>query len=161
VTRHVESVRESEIHRKRIDWLVPGRVPIGYLTLLIGVEGLGKSQWLTWLAAMNSLGKLANEPGVTLICSAEDAWDSTIRPRLEAWNANLELVRFVAVYEDGEGDGLLLPDDINDLAREIHDTGATLCTVDPVLAHLGREIDSHKDASTRQALAPLARVADV
>jgi len=161
VTRRVESVRASDIRRKRIEWLVPGRVPVGHLTLLIGVQGLGKSQWLTWLAAANSRGELSGEPGVTLICSAEDAWDSTVRPRLEACNANLDLVRFVEViFEDGEGEGLLLPDDILELSREIHDYGATLVTVDPVLAHLGREIDSHKDASTRQALAPLARVAD-
>ena len=60
---------------------------------------------------------------------------------------------------DGAEDWLTLPQDIEELSRELHDTEANLLTVDPVLAHLGSMIDSHKDASTRLALAPLARLA--
>jgi len=131
------------------------------LSLLIGAQGLGKSTWLAWLAAQHSLGLLNSEPGVTLVCSAEDGWATTIRPRLEAQGANLALIRFVEIaLDDGSADGLRLPEDVAELRRGIHDTGATLVTIDPVLAHLGHEIDSHRDASTRQALAPLARLAD-
>jgi hypothetical protein len=154
--RRVESVPASQVERKQVEWALPGRVAYGYLTLLIGEQGLGKSQWLAWVAAENS-----RRDAVTLVASAEDAWETTIRPRLEAWNARLELVRFVEVaLEDSSADGLLLPDDVDELSREIHDTGATIVTIDPVLAHLGRDIDSHRDASTRQALAPLARLAN-
>ncbi len=153
--RRVESVQASQVLRKAVAWALAGRVAYGYLTLLIGEQGLGKSQWLTWLAAENS-----RAGAVTLVCSAEDGWDTTIRPRLEAWQANLDLVRFVEIaLTDGSADGLLLPDDADELSREIHDTGAKIVTIDPVLAHLGRSIDSHKDASVRQALAPLARLA--
>jgi hypothetical protein len=153
--RRVESVPASQVERKQVAWAIPGRVAYGYLSLLIGEQGLGKSTWLSWLAAQNShVGE------VTLVCSAEDGWDTTIRPRLEAWEADLRLVRFVEVaLADRSADGLLLPDDIDELSREIHDTGAKIVTIDPVLAHLGRGIDSHRDASTRQALAPLARIA--
>lgn len=158
--RRVFSLRAAEVRRKQISWLLPGRVPRGYLTLLIGTQGLGKSQWLAWLAAANSRGELTGEPGVTLVCSAEDAWDTTIKPRLEAWSADLELIRFVGVQVDDGETGLVLPDDVERLREEIGYTGAGLVTVDPVLAHLARDIDSHKDASTRQALAPLARMAD-
>ena len=154
--RRVESVPASQVERKQVRWALPGRAAYGYLTLLIGEQGLGKSQWLSWVAAENS-----RKGAVTLVCSAEDGWDTTIRPRLEACNANLDRVRFVEVaLPDASADGLLLPDDVNELSREIHDTGATIVTIDPVLAHLGRDIDSHRDASTRQALAPIARLAD-
>ncbi len=154
--RRVESVPASQVERKQVRWALPGRAAYGYLTLLIGEQGLGKSQWLAWVAAENS-----RKGAVTLVCSAEDGWETTIRPRLEACNAKLDLVRFVEVaLPDASADGLLLPDDVDELSREIADTCATIVTIDPVLAHLGRDIDSHKDASTRQALAPLARLAD-
>lgn len=154
--RRVESVPASQVERKKVDWALEGRAAYGYLTLLIGEQGLGKSQWLAWVAAENSRNGF-----VTLVASAEDGWETTIRPRLEAWNANLDLVRFVEVaLDDLSADGLLLPDDVGELSREIADTCATVVTIDPVLAHLGRDIDSHRDASTRQALAPLARLAN-
>ncbi len=154
--RRVESVPASRVDRKKVEWALEGRVAYGYLSLLIGEQGLGKSQWLAWVAAENS-----RNGRVTLVASAEDSWDATIRPRLEACNANLELVRFVKVaLPDMSADGLMLPDDVHELSREIAETGASIVTIDPVLAHLGRDIDSHRDASTRQALAPLARLAD-
>lgn len=157
--RRVFSVRASEVKRERVEWLLPGRIPFGYLTLLLGQQGLGKSQLLTWLAAANSRGEFGGS-GVTLMCSAEDGWETTVKPRLEAAGAKLDMVRFLAVsFDDGGEDGLLLPDDIFELERELHDTCANLLTIDPVLAHLGSTVDSHKDASTRQALAPLARLA--
>jgi putative DNA primase/helicase len=154
--RRVESLPASQVGRKNVEWALPGRAAYGYLTLLIGEQGLGKSTWLAWVAAENS-----RRGAVTLVASAEDGWDTTIRPRLEACSANLDLVRFVDVaLDDLSADGLLLPDDVDELAREIADTCATVVTIDPVLAHLGRDIDSHRDASTRQALAPLARLAN-
>jgi AAA domain len=155
VTRRVETHAVSGVKRETVDWALAGRIPVGHLSLLIGEQGLGKSTWLAWLAAEAS--KMSQ---VVLVCSAEDSIATTIKPRLEAWGADLDLVRYVKVaLDDTSEDGLLLPDDVDELSQRIAETGARIVTIDPILAHLGREIDSHRDASTRQALAPLARIA--
>jgi hypothetical protein len=49
--RRVLAQRASEVERRTVEWLDPGRVPIGAVTLLTGVGGLGKSQWTCGLAA--------------------------------------------------------------------------------------------------------------
>jgi hypothetical protein len=159
--RQVVSVAASEVARARVDWLLPGRVPLGYLTLLIGVQGLGKSQWTCALAANVSRGRHGRAPETGLIASAEDSWETTIKPRLEACEADLDRVRFVKVQlHDGEEDGLRLPADVQLLAQELDACDARLLVLDPVVAHLASDVDSHRDHSTRAALAPLARIAD-
>jgi hypothetical protein len=48
----------------------------------------------------------AENPGVTLIATAEDSPSVTVRPRLEAVGANLDRVSFVAIQsDDGLDDG--------------------------------------------------------
>jgi hypothetical protein len=123
------------------------------VTVLAGLGGLGKSQWTALLAAEN--------PGVTLIATAEDSPSTTVRPRLEAVGADLERVHFVSIQtDDGLEDGVTIPDDIDTLDALLAKLGANLLVVDPLVAHLPGEIDSHKDQSVRRALAPLYRLAE-
>ena len=44
MSRRVESVPASDVERKQVDWMLPGRFAYGYLGLLIGEQGLGKSR---------------------------------------------------------------------------------------------------------------------
>lgn len=73
-----------------------GRVPLGLVTVLCGIAGLGKSSWTCLLAGRLSLGELG-PPATTLIATAEDSLATTVRPRLEAVRADLELVKFVKI----------------------------------------------------------------
>jgi AAA domain len=151
--RHAVAEAATRVRRERVEWREPGRVPMRMVTVLAGVGGLGKSQ-LSCLWA-------ANNPGVTLIATAEDSPSATVRPRLEAVNAKLELVQFVSIQcDDGIEDGLTIPDDIDELERLVMELAATLVIVDPLVAHLPLQIDSHKDQSVRRALAPLYRLAE-
>jgi hypothetical protein len=123
------------------------------VTVLAGIGGLGKSQWTALLAAEN--------PGVTLIATAEDSPAVTVRPRLEAVAADLDRVKFARIQsDDGLEDGITIPDDVDTLAELVATSKATLLVVDPLVAHIPMEIDSHKDQSVRRALAPLYRLAD-
>jgi len=81
----------SEVHRETVEWLEPERLPLRMVTVLAGVGGLGKSQ-LSCLFAANNLG-------VTLIATAEDSPSTTVRPRLEAVQADLE--RPLREHQDG------------------------------------------------------------
>lgn len=143
----------ADIQREQVEWLSPGRVPLRMVTVLAGVGGLGKSQWTALLAAEN--------PGVTLIATAEDSPSTTVEPRLAAVQADRERVAFVSIQsDDGFEDGITIPDDIDVLTELVAETGASLLVVDPLVAHLPGGIDSHKDQSVRRALAPLYRLAE-
>jgi hypothetical protein len=147
------------IQRERVEWLEPGRVPIGLVTVLAGVGGLGKSQWTCLLAARLSRGELG-EPAVTLIATAEDSPATTVKPRLEALEADVELVHFITVKtNEGDEDGIAIPDDLQELEHLVDALGVRLLVVDPLVAHLPLQIDSHRDQSVRRALAPLYRLA--
>lgn len=143
----------SQVHRELVEWLEPGRVPLRMVTVLAGVGGLGKSQLSCLLAA--------NNPGVTLIATAEDSPSTTVRPRLEAVEADLERVKFLSIKTaEGIEDGLAIPDDMDELERLVGELAARLVIVDPLVAHLPMHIDSHRDQSVRRALAPLYRLAE-
>jgi AAA domain-containing protein len=158
-SRRVAATPFSQIERKRVEWLDQGRVPIGLVTILGGYGGLGKSQWEIGLCARLSRGELG-EPAVSLIATAEDDEETTVRPRLEAAGANLELVHSLAIQMgDGTEDGLSLPDDLTEVEARVEQLGAKLLIVDPIVAFLPQHIDSHKDQSVRRALAPLYRLA--
>lgn len=153
--RRAVAVPYSTIRRELVEWLVPGRIPHGAVSIVAGEPGLGKSLYSVRLAA-----ELSRRGLPSLLLSAEDAEGATIRPRLDACEADAELVHAVRLDDDGTaGDGLAFPRDVDDLDGLLADTGARLVVIDPVVAHLDGGIDSHKDASVRQALAPLARIA--
>lgn len=149
----------SAIRRERVEWLEPGRVPLGLVTVLAGVGGLGKSQWTNLLAARLSRGELG-EPAGTLIATAEDSESTTVLPRLEALGANTALIRSLTVQsDDGFEDGIAIPDDMDEIEARVAELRVRLLIVDPLVAHLPAQIDSHKDQSVRRALAPLHRLA--
>jgi hypothetical protein len=157
--RRLVTTPAAKIQREQVEWLEPGRVPIGLVTVLAGVGGLGKSQWTCLLAARLSRGELG-EPGVTLIATAEDSPGNTVIPRLEALEANLDLVQFLTIKTNaGDEDGIAIPDDLPALQAMVAANGARLLVIDPLVAHLPSQIDSHRDQAVRRALAPLYRLA--
>jgi hypothetical protein len=159
--RQAFTVRASEVRREAVEWLEPGRVPLGLVTVLAGIAGLGKSSWACLLAARLSRGELLAGPGATVIATAEDSLATTVKPRLEAVQADLGLVEFLKIRtEDGVEDGLSIPDDLPELERIVAESSARLVVVDPLVAHLPSEIDAHKDQHVRRALAPLYRLAE-
>jgi hypothetical protein len=104
-------------------------------------------------------GDLWGEPVASVYATAEDSWSRTLRPRLEAAGADLELVHFVGIG-DYEG-GLSIPGDVDQLASAMESVGARLLVLDPLNAHLHSAIDTYRDSAVRQALAPLATRMDV
>jgi putative DNA primase/helicase len=155
----LRAVSFSQVKRERVDWLVPGLVPLGSVTVLAGVMGLGKSQWTCLVAAELSRGDLDGRPGISLLATAEDSLEGTVRPRLEALGADLDLVQHVELADEHDMGGLTLPNDLEELEALIIEREARLVVIDPILAHLGEKVDSYKDQSVRRVLAPLSRLA--
>jgi hypothetical protein len=157
--RNVAVEYGAQVHRTRQRWLDPGRVPLGLVTVLSGYGGLGKSQWTLALAGRVTRGELG-DPAPVLIATSEDSIAATVKPRLEAVQADPNLYAFIKVQtDDGLEDGISLPEDIERIEEQIHAIGAKLLIVDPLVAHLPGDVDSHKDQSVRRALAPLYRMA--
>jgi len=123
----------SAIRREHVEWLLPGRVPRGSVTVLCGVGGLGKSTWTCLLAAQHA--------GVTLIATAEDTPATTVVPRLQAVGADLDRVRFLTIrtHDDLE-DGIEIPGDMAEVEQSVADTGSDAVVIDPLGAHLSDHI---------------------
>jgi len=83
------------------DWLWPGRIPCGSLTLLCGDQGRGKSLLTLDMAARVSAGLPwphggpPAAPADVLIFSAEDSLGRTVRNRLLAAGADLDRVHYI------------------------------------------------------------------
>lgn len=141
-----------------------GRIPAGSLGLAAGREGTGKSSFLIWLAARITTGTLPGSlsgPRAVIYVAVEDSWKYTIVPRLMAAGADLDRVYRAEVHliED-IAVSLSLPADNQLLEQAITDYGVAMVALDPLLSAISDTLDTHVNRQVRQALDPLARVAD-
>ena len=172
--------RVSDVELEEVKWLVPGRIPLGKIALLEGDPGLGKSTLLVDIAARATTGSPMPDgthgdlagPTNAIILSAEDGAGDTIRPRLEAAGADLRRAYILEAVESASthlsrADHPVVPDrrpptllDVDALRRAIIDVGAKLVTIDPLMAFLPSQSDSHRDQDVRRVLAPLKDLAE-
>ncbi len=166
-------VRLEDVQPESVDWLWPGRIAAGKLTLIAGDPGLGKSFLTLDLAARVSRGGVWPDapgvyikPGGVVLLSAEDGIADTIRPRLDAAGADvsriiaLEAVRMVGGDGQESARSFDLSRDtpaLEDAIRSVDD--CRLVVIDPVTAYLGG-VDSHKNAEIRGVLSPLGALAE-
>jgi len=83
--------------RKSIDWLWPGYIPLGKVTLLEGASGTGKSYLGLDIAARVSRGapwpgqvQGPQQAGHVLLLASEDGRDDTLLPRLTTMGADFD-----------------------------------------------------------------------
>jgi hypothetical protein len=142
-----------------------GRIPAGSLGLAAGREGTGKSSFLIWLAAKITTGTLPGSlcglaRGVIYV-AVEDSWKYTIVPRLMAAGADLKLVYRAEVQAvEGDAVSLSLPADNRLLEEAITANDIAMVALDPLMSAISDSLDTHVNRQVRQALDPLARMAD-
>lgn len=160
--RQVDLVPASSVRMEQTLWAWQDRVPLGGVTLVAGQEGSGKTTILADVLARATRGQLQGdlygEPTGAVYATAEDSWARTLAPRMAAAGADLDRIFFVQV--DGLNGGLSIPGDLMSLVQRMKETGSRLLVLDPLGAHLGSTLDTHRDAAVRQALAPLAGYMD-
>lgn len=155
----------ADIRRQAIRWVWRDRLSLSSIGILAGAPGGGKSMLTTLLAAELSRGTLPGallgRPAPSIFMSLEDDRAAVLKPRLEAAQADLDLVSFLDVSDDETEDTIsfVLPDHLDLLAEAVWQTRPALVVVDPIGAAMNGNVDSHKDASVRSVLAPLARLA--
>lgn len=160
----------SEYQLQTVDWAWTDYIPAAAITIIDGDPGLGKSQFTCWLAASVSNHRRMpdassvpdNLPTGVLMLSAEDDPNRTIRPRLEAVGGDLNQIKFFAGIETFDGDerGFTLPRDVDLLERVVNEHGVGLVVIDPFVAYLDGSLSMNNDSHVRQALKPLAAMAE-
>lgn len=151
----------AQIKAEPVTWLWRGWVPLGHLTVLLGDPKLGKSTLAFQLAADVSRGHAEGDlsaPADALIVTFEDHIAQTVKPRILA--AGGDSTRIHELAAPALETPLVLPGDVDEIVSLAESLSARLIIIDPLSAALGSEIDSHKDASVRRALAPLAAAAE-
>ena len=158
------TLKLSQVQKKPVEWLWPGYVPLGKLTVLDGDPDLGKSTLLLDLAARISThgvmpdGKQGVCGGVLLL-SAEDGVleDMSILPRLLAAWANVE--RIEVKNEAGQDrHPPVIPLDLPEIEEDLKRSDARLLLIDTLTAFLA--VDTRSDQEVRRALHPLKLIAE-
>ena len=166
------STKLSGVKTQQIDWLWQRRIPLGKITILDGDPGMGKSLLAINIAACVSTGRpmpddTPGRQGSTILIAPEDSAEDTIKPRMEAAGGDPSKMFLLNTIEDIDEKRLAvyartfsLSRDLDDLEREIKRTNAILVVLDPLMAILGRNIDSSRDQDVREVLTPLAQLAE-
>ncbi len=159
-------VLASQVTPANVKWLWPYILARGEMALIAGEGGLGKSMFLLACATAASTGGLwpdqsVNAPvGHSIIVSAEDNAETTLRPRLEAMGANLDRVSFCRARTLIDRDGKRL---VNPMSLQTHDYWKTvldrhpdtvLFIVDPIPSYLGRGVNDRQNNEIREVLEP-------
>ena len=162
----IDIVSMKDVEPEDISWLWDGRIALGKLTIISGDPGLGKSMLTTDLAARVTTGAAwpDGKPGTlgnVLLVSAEDDPADTIRPRLDAAEADVSRVSFLRCVRNsatGEERSFDLADvaPLDNLLATM--TDCKLVVIDPVSAYLAGT-NSHTNSDVRGFLRPLQELA--
>lgn len=158
--RRLRLVTASSITIRRPTFLWDRRLPDSAVSLFAGREGLGKTVLATWLAARVTQGQLTGSrlgrPADIVYVGTEDDRATVLVPRLLAAGADLDRAHFVDLALDGS---YSIARDAAALSGQLDRIDPGLVIIDPVDAHLGGGVDSHKKAEVQSALGILARLA--
>lgn len=163
----LNTVRLSSVMAEEIDWLWWQRIPNAAVTLINGDPDLGKTWVLLDITARITTGRGFSDypsslkgPRDVLWISAEDDDANTIRPRLDALNADASRVHSLQVVrDDGKEQTLNLGTHLGHVDEWLlQHPMVAMVVLDPLAAYLGK-IDSHRNSDVRALLTPLSRLA--
>ena len=104
------------------------------------------------------------EPADVLCMSAEDGLADTLRPRLDAADADVSRVHALTGWRLDDGDegveGTVSLGDIPILEQALVQTKAKLIIIDPLQAYLGAGVDMHRANEVRPLLSALGNLAE-
>ena len=149
----------ADVQSTNVDWLWTRRIPIGYITMMDGDPGEGKSFATLALAAALTRGdqlpccSLEQTPSNVLLLSQEDDIRAVIKPRLESLDADMSRIRAFTEPLQFDLDGL------ERLRSEVMDFKPRMIVVDPIQAHLPRNVDMHKASDVRSVMGELSYLA--
>jgi hypothetical protein len=151
----------KDVKVKKIEWLWPGRIPLGKMTTFAGQTGMGKTFTMVDIAARVTngdeipfYGGECFNVGKVLFISAEDDADDTIIPRFMELGGNVDRLAFLSPKAE-ESFSLAALDLLNQCLDQMGKDVVLIC-IDPPTSYLGA-VDDHKNAQLRGLLGPLKR----
>jgi putative DNA primase/helicase len=155
---------------KPVNWLWSARFPRAMLSLLIGVEGKGKTFVALDMAARITMGRPwpdstdefdAPPVGNVVFLTSEDHLEYTVRPRLDAAEADPARVFALKGVKSPEGEAFFdIMEHLPALETMIDQVGdVRLVIVDPLTAFLG-STDQYKNGEVRVALSRFSTLAE-
>lgn len=158
-------VRLDKVKPTKQEWLWKGFFPVGELSILAGIQGIGKSLTAIDVIARVTSGrpwpdKSKCKEGSALILAAEDHISNTIRPRLDASLSVPKHVMAILGAPDRETGGIMpfdifsnMPQMVNVLENMQRITGLPprLVVIDPLTSYVGG-IDSNRETQVRKVL---------
>ncbi len=171
-------VRACDLEEKPIEWLWPGYIPAGALTLLSSPPKCGKSTLTATIAARVSRGALwpsgpalPSQPAVcaplgeVLVIAYEDDLERTVIPRLIAAGADLARVRFLHGIKRRRGKretlfSIDLAEHFEAIEEIVRRHRIALVIVDPVMSGFSAGRDTNADNEVRAVLGPFVPLAE-
>lgn len=158
------------VQMRAIDWLWTGWIPKGYITLLAGETGAGKSTVLADVTARVTTGAPwpgehePRQPGRVLWLGSEDSIEEMTVPRLVACGGNLNhVIEIQGVTQQGKRNTFSMQDDLGGIRHWLtasSDEGFpfTMLVIDPVTSYLPgqklRKVDLNDAGQLRTVLEP-------
>ncbi len=149
----------SELIAKAINWLWKPFIALGTFTILSGEEGIGKTFLTLAIATAIANGNklpfsdVAIEPSKVLFFSAEDSLSFTLKPRLDAMEANSENIFASSEPFTLDENGFEL------LRTAIAETEAKLVIIDPLFSYVGSK-DINRDNEIRSIVNKIIEIAE-
>ena len=150
----------DEVQSKEVNWLWYPYIPYGKITIIQGDPGEGKTTLALRLAALLSKGEALpfddteREPVKVIYQTAEDGLEDTIKPRLEAAEADCSQIK---VIDESEAALSMLDERIE---KAIIEVAARVVILDPIQAYVGANINMNNANEVRNIMAQLGRVAE-
>ncbi|MBR5513765.1 MAG: AAA family ATPase [Ruminococcus sp.] len=151
----------EDVISTKTEWLWEPYIPLGKITIIQGDPGEGKTTLMLSIATVLSRGILpgteeSKEPYNVIYLNAEDGYNDTIKPKLEAFGADCNYIH--TLCEDDGDEPITLDDDR--LGHAILGLNAKLLVIDPLQAYLGAKVDMHRANEIRPVLRKLAAMAN-
>jgi hypothetical protein len=149
-------LREREM--RDVHWHDRPFLPAGELVTNNADGDVGKGLYSVERAARFSRGEFGDRRlGVFVV--AEDDFDTVLKPRLVAAEANLAYIRCLSWRRKGTDDALRIPDDVPVLEQALQTMQVGLVVIDPLLSHLSAKTNTHIDHEVKLALRPVMQLA--
>jgi RecA-family ATPase len=152
-----------EFDEQEAQWLIPGYLPQGQITLLASDGGIGKTTlWCDLVAALSSGKKtildkedLQREPMRVCFLTTEDSVRKKLKKKLRLSGADMGNVMTVDFAQDKTGSLQALKLGSSDLSQAIRECRPALCVIDPIQGFLPRDVNMASRNAMRDCLAPL------